>query len=84
VSYAADSLPKLSITAFDDYQDVVNADIEQVRLARARRNVFKSALGTDSDVVKVFGSGSLARSTQLAPIHDVDLVVVFDRDEHIG
>ncbi|GAB2841853.1 hypothetical protein GCM10027176_52110 [Actinoallomurus bryophytorum] len=70
------------VKAFDDYQDSVNADIEQVRLARARRDVFKKALGAEDDVEEVFGSGSLARSTQLAPIHDVDLVVVFDADAH--
>jgi hypothetical protein len=68
--------------AFDDYQRTVNADIGQVRLARGRRGLFKDALGREDDVAGVFGSGSLARSTQLAPIHDVDLVVVFDHEVH--
>jgi hypothetical protein len=71
-------------SAFDDYQNVVNADLDQVNLARARRKVFKSALAAEHDVAEVFGSGSLARSTQLAPIHDVDMIVVFDPPEHPG
>lgn len=71
-------------SAFDGYQDVVNADIDQVKLARTRRKVFKFGLAGEEDVVEVFGSGSLARSTQLAPIHDVDVVVVFDQQEHPG
>ena len=68
--------------AFDAYQRTVNADIEQVKLARERRDTFKKALKGEADVLEVFGSGSLARSTQLKPVHDVDLIVVFDRDEH--
>jgi hypothetical protein len=38
--------------------------------------VFKKALQAKGDVLEVFGSGSLRRSTQLKPVHDVDLVVV--------
>ena len=30
------------------------------------------------DVVEVIESGSLARGTQIGPVHDVDLIVVFD------
>jgi hypothetical protein len=70
--------------AFDRYQTVVNADPEQVKLARARRDEFKKAFGSQGDVEEVSGSGSLARSTQLKPVHDVDLVVVYDAREHSG
>lgn len=68
--------------AFDEYQRSVDADPAQVCLARDRRDVFKTALGGEPDVVEVFGSGSLRRSTQLKPVHDVDLVVVYDAGEH--
>jgi hypothetical protein len=68
--------------AFDDYQKTVDADPEQVAIARERRDVFKKALGAEDDVVEVFGSGSLRRSTQLKPVHDVDLIVVFDGEQH--
>lgn len=64
--------------AFDAFQRIVNADPAQVDLARERRDAFKSAFASETDAVEVFGSGSLARSTQLAPVHDVDLVVVYD------
>ncbi|SDE62552.1 hypothetical protein SAMN04488581_4384 [Mycolicibacterium neoaurum] len=69
-------------SAFDSFQQSVNADPEQVRLARARRDTFKQAFASEGDVTEVFGSGSLARSTQLAPVHDVDLVVVYKAAEH--
>ncbi|MFG1643752.1 nucleotidyltransferase domain-containing protein [Amycolatopsis sp. NPDC049252] len=68
--------------AFNDYQKAVDADPEQVALARERRDVFSDALRAEGDVVEVFGSGSLRRSTQLKPVHDVDLIVVFDREQH--
>jgi hypothetical protein len=69
-------------SAFDSYQKFVNADPAQVRLARERRDVFKRAFRGENDVAEVFGSGSLARSTQLKPVHDVDLIVVYDHAEH--
>jgi hypothetical protein len=68
--------------AFDDFQDVVNAEKAHVDLARERRDVFKKAFSTEADVVEVFGSGSLARSTQLDPVHDVDLVIVYRAEDH--
>ncbi len=68
--------------AFDDYQKTVDADPEQVALARERRDIFSDALRAEGDVVEVFGSGSLRRSTQLKPVHDVDLIVVFDGKQH--
>ncbi|GAB2996496.1 hypothetical protein LWP59_18500 [Amycolatopsis acidiphila] len=70
--------------AFDELQRNVNADIDQVTLARDRRDIFKKAFKGEDDVLEVFGSGSLARSTQLRPVHDVDLIVVFDGDKHPG
>ncbi|MEV7886914.1 SMODS domain-containing nucleotidyltransferase [Streptomyces sp. NPDC002817] len=68
--------------AFDALQNSVNEDIEKTRLARERRDLFKGALGSEPDVLKVFGSGSLSRSTQLKPIHDVDIIAIYDPDEH--
>ncbi|WP_218221833.1 nucleotidyltransferase domain-containing protein [Nesterenkonia sp. Act20] len=68
--------------AFKTFQDVVNADIEHVREARARRDLFRNALSTEGDVKEVIPSGSLARGTHKDPIHDVDVIVVFDQDEH--
>lgn len=68
--------------AFDDFQDIVNADKEHVDLARDRRDIFKGAFNAEPDVAEVFGSGSLARSTQLDPVHDVDLVVVYRGTDH--
>jgi predicted nucleotidyltransferase len=68
--------------AFDDFQRFVNADKEHVDLARERRDIFKRAFRAEPDVDEVFGSGSLARSTQLDPVHDVDLVVVYRDGDH--
>lgn len=71
--------------AFDSFQKQVDADPTQVKEARERRETFKSALGAESDVVEVWGSGSLRRSTHIGPkIHDLDLVVVFDPHKHAG
>jgi hypothetical protein len=66
--------------AFNEFQDQVNADPAQVALARERRRVFKDALLTAEGVAEVVGSGSLERSTQLKPIHDVDLIVIYNQD----
>src|SRR4051794_27173687 len=69
-------------TAFDKYQTAVNADPDHVREARARRNVFCSAFATLWDCTEQLPSGSLARGTQRDPIHDVDLIMVFDPHQH--
>ncbi len=69
-------------TAFDTYQSVVNASEQQVRTARKRRNLFKDAFVGDADVDTVKPSGSLARGTHKDPIHDVDVIVVFDQEAH--
>jgi hypothetical protein len=68
--------------AFDGFQQKVDADPGHVKLARERRAAFVEGLLSDPDVVEVVKSGSLARSTQLDPIHDVDLVAVYDRAAH--
>lgn len=69
-------------SAFDDYQRTVNADIKQVRLARQRRDLYKEAFRSETDVAEVFGSGAIARSTQLKPIHDLDMIMVFTAEDH--
>lgn len=70
------------IEAFRDFQAAVDADPAGVREARARRDTFIAALSAESDVLEVFMSGSLARKTQKDPIHDLDLVIVFDEAAH--
>ena len=71
-------------TAFDLYQTAVNADPEHVAEARCRRNVFCSAFKTLADCTEQLPSGSLARGTERDPIHDVDLIMVFDAAQHPG
>lgn len=68
--------------AFGAFQTRVNADLETVREARRRRDIFRSAFLLETDVVEVIPSGSLARGTQKDPIHDVDLVIVYDIVDH--
>jgi hypothetical protein len=70
--------------AFDIFQGKVNADAYHVFKARHRRNIFAEALITLQDVAETVPSGSLARGTQLDPIHDVDLIAVFDKTAHPG
>lgn len=68
--------------AFTDLQRAADADKDAVAAARSRRDSFRAALRTDTDILEVVPSGSLARSTQRDPINDVDVIVVFDEDEH--
>ncbi len=68
--------------AFAEFQRVVNADPDAVKEARRRRDLFKGAFGSEADVREVVPSGSLARGTQKDPIHDVDLVIVFEDSDH--
>jgi predicted nucleotidyltransferase len=68
--------------AFAEFQAIVNADMDSVREARRRRDLFKSAFVSLEDVLEVLPSGSLARGTQKDPINDVDVVVVFDEADH--
>jgi len=68
--------------AFDGLQREVNVDRGADVKARERRDIFRSAFTPEPDVARVFPSGSLARGSQIAPIHDVDMVIVFDAAEH--
>lgn len=67
--------------AFDDYQDTIDEDPAVLAKARERRAKFKAAFTDEPDVEEVWSSGSLRRSTQLAPLHDLDLVVVYDEEQ---
>jgi hypothetical protein len=67
---------------FDALQQEVNADPEHVTEARRRRAVILGAFAREPDVLETVPSGSLARGSQIDPIHDVDLIIVFDPDEH--
>jgi len=69
-------------TAFGYFQTEVNAEPSAVAEGRRRRDLFRYGLDTLDDVVQVIPSGSLARRTQLDPIHDVDLIVEFAADAH--
>lgn len=68
--------------AFDIFQTKVDADSWHVRKARHRRDLFDTAFKRLDDVIEVIPSGSLARGTQLDPINDVDLIVIFDSAAH--
>lgn len=69
--------------AFNELQSHADADADQVKEARSRRDKFRDAFEGEDDVEEVIPSGSLARSTQRDPINDVDLVVVFDASDHL-
>jgi hypothetical protein len=69
-------------SAFDDYQDTIDEDPDVVAVARGRRGLVKTAFGAEDDVTETFSSGSLRRATQLKPIHDLDMVIVYDADAH--
>lgn len=68
--------------AFDELQEAADADPEQVREARSRRDLFRDAFGTEDDVKEVVPSGSLARRTQRDPINDVDVIIVYEAEDH--
>ena len=68
--------------AFDDYQEVVNADRELVKVARKRATTFEEAFESEPDVEAAWLSGSLRRSTQLDPVHDVDMVIEYSASAH--
>lgn len=67
---------------FDQLQQIVDVPPDVMREARRRRNLFKTSLEKADDVLKVFPSDSLARGTHKDPLHDVDVVCVFDPDKH--
>lgn len=68
--------------AFDAFQKKVNASDADIKEARRRRDLFKTALGGRDDVDEVIASGSLRRGTHKHPIHDVDVIVVFKDGTH--
>ncbi len=68
--------------AFDELQREVNVPEGADAKARERRDLFRNAFASVAEVTDVIPSGSLARGSQIDPIHDVDLVMVFDADEH--
>ena len=63
---------------FRSFSKAIKSDPLDVRLAKWRRDAFIGKLNRLPDVVEVIESGSLARGTQIGPVHDVDLIVVFD------
>ena len=68
--------------AFDAFQKRVNASDDDIKEARRRRDLFKTAFGGRDDVDDVIASGSLRRGTHKHPIHDVDVIVVFKDGTH--
>lgn len=70
------------LDSFATFQTAVNASPDSVGEARRRRRIFESAFLAEDDVLEVVPSGSLARGTHKDPIHDVDLIVIYDRDAH--
>jgi len=70
--------------AFAKYQWYVDAGPAQVKEARERAASFKGAFNTLTDVDEVFMSGSLARKTHKDPIHDVDVVIIYNEVDHPG
>jgi hypothetical protein len=67
---------------FSELQTAVNVPRDDLAEARRRRDLFRTWLQKEADVVEVHPSGSLARGTHKDPINDVDLVVVYDADSH--
>ena len=70
----------------DDASRLVGQAIESdpigVLLAKWRRDAFIGKLEQLPDIAEVIPSGSLARGTQIGPVHDVGLIVVFESSEH--
>jgi hypothetical protein len=67
---------------FDDFNREIKSDPLGVLLAKWRRDAFIAKLKRLPDVIEVIPSGSLARDTLTGPVHDVDLIVVFDKSAH--
>jgi hypothetical protein len=67
---------------FRSYSHAIESDPIGVLLAKWRRDAFIAKLKQLPDVADVIPSGSLVRGTQIGPVHDVDLIVVFKRSEH--
>lgn len=69
--------------AFAAYQRHVDAPRPEVDEAIRLRDLFKKAFLEGVDVLELFQSGSFARRTHKQPIHDLDLVVIFDEEKHL-
>jgi len=67
---------------FDAFSEEIKSDPLGVLLAKWRRDAFTKKLERLPDVIEVIPSGSLARGTHIGPVHDVDLIVVFDKSAH--
>jgi hypothetical protein len=67
---------------FRSFADAIDSDLFDVLLAKVRRDAFIEKLKKLPDVVEVIPSGSFTRGTQIGPVHDVDLIVVFDSLKH--
>jgi hypothetical protein len=69
---------------FRSFSRAIATDPIGLLLAQWRREVFIRKLEHRPDVLAVIPSGSLGRGTQIGPVHDVDLIVIFDRASHPG
>jgi hypothetical protein len=69
---------------FDAFGKEIKSDPLGVLLAKWQRDAFIRKLERLPDVIEVIPTGSLARGTHIGPLHDVDLVVVFDKSAHPG
>ncbi len=67
---------------FRSFSKAIESDLFGVFLAKRRRDDFIAKLKELPDVDEVIESGSLARGTQIGPVHDVDLIVVFKSPAH--
>jgi len=67
---------------FDAFSREIESDPLGVLLAKWRRDAFTRKLKGLPGVIEVIPSGSLARGTHIGPVHDVDLIVVFDKSAH--
>lgn len=67
---------------FEAFGAEIKSDPLGVLLAKWRRDAFIAKLERLPDVIEVIPSGSLARGTHIGPVHDVDLIVVFDKSAH--
>jgi hypothetical protein len=68
--------------AFAELHKAADADPEQVREGRRRRDLFRSAFCPEEEIDDVVPSGSLARGTRRDPINDVDVIIVYHQHHH--
>jgi hypothetical protein len=67
---------------FRSFGKAIESDPIGVLLAKWRRDAFIAKLKQFPDVAEAIPSGSLARGTQIGPVHGVDLMVVFEPSSH--